>query len=397
MFTTMDFVHLSIGLVLILLSRCTNAVPRVQMSIPIPQVKVGGILSLYCRIHELETKQKVTISRNDDNVRLTWGEFVERGVDERTFLAVRHQSDGSIVHFLTITNVQGKEEGVYRCSVRDDSTLQEITGDNTSVKVQHLPDSKYPQCVPSVPLIVNEGDLMSFNCTTQAALPEVDMAWSHTRDLPILGRPTKITNGQYRILTLQTRVSMLDDGAMYVCTITSRAFPDFSKTCHVGPLKVTRNPLATFKPKMPNFEIAATTPKPNLKQDLEDIVRHSTTMECQEYCSSLSTPTFYWVIATVVSASFAFLFIFITAILMIKYCRTTNKRHNQCASEMQIYGGDDIYTELDAIPEGVKQVYMSLKKPVQVGNDTATYKLTKGRDDVIYTMTTTAFHPDSNF
>ena len=398
MVISVDILYLLFGFFIIFVLPFTDATVRLSLSIPVPSVKVNGILSLYCRINDLGNKQLVTISRtidgSEDRERLTWGNYVNHGVDERTFLAVRHQSDGSVVHFLTIVNVNQEEEGDYHCSIRDSNSLSEIDSANVKVKIQHVPDTMYPICFPDVPLIVNEGDKMSFNCTSEAALPEVDMTWSHTKDIPLSGQSTTLKDGQLRTLKYETKVTMDDDSAMFVCTVTSKAFPDYSKTCHIGPLKVTRNPLADFETNMPDKLIPLPTKEPVQTNNDIGQVRHST--ECSEYCSSLSSPTFYWIVATVVAGSFAFLFIFITAILVVKYYRSTpKKRHHR---EMQIYGvgAEDIYTELDAVPEGVKQVYMSLQnKPVQVGRADTPCKLGKVEGDV-YTVTA-AFNPDSNF
>ena len=417
---------------LILMQTHTSlAATRLHLSVPVPEIKTGGMLSLYCQVWDLSSRQLVTISRHgggkiddgDEDVitsRLTWGDYVERGVDDRTFLAVRTQRDGSVVHFVTIIDVRREEEGEYRCSIRDSNTLGEIVGDDVPVKVHHLPPEHNPICSSvSASEPVKPGDVLTLSCASEMAYPSVNLVWTRTGDYDddisgMTSSPEVMTAGGVHTLVLNLTVSAQDNGAVFVCTASSVSFSEYSKACHIGPLKVKHIPSIgeegtndIINRHKPSSDIADETyyDKDNtIRQILPDA---AATIECNEYCTTtLSTPTFYWIIATVIAGIFAALLFFVGVVLVVKYRRTP--KYDVEPVYMQTYGSssgrtEDIYTELDlgSPPDGVRKIYyMSLAKrveedaeslPCRVGNGSV---IGGGGGDV-YTMTT--FQPDSNF
>ena len=214
--------------------------------------------------------------------------------DERFFLAQRQLKDSSMVYFLSIINIaRDTDEGVYSVIRRQDS-LAEIKRGSVTVLFKYFPTDIYPRpiCYPS----------------------------------------------DYDHFTLQLTfiTSMDDDGAIYVCRITSVTFPDELCHCHVGPFKMLPDPKTTLTPSSANTsntnnkvtpgEITV-VPKDGKGSNGPDANGpHYITSECSEVCDE---HILYWIIATIITGNLAIVFCIVGIIILVRYRRRLKEEHKK--------------------------------------------------------------------
>ena len=81
-----------------------------------------------------------------------------------------------------------------------------------------------------------EGISVVFSCTFEQANPDLSIKWRKSnKDIPISVQHNS-KDFIYSELTFTPRSD--DNGAIFICQLRSSAFPDFTKTCFVGPVTV---------------------------------------------------------------------------------------------------------------------------------------------------------------
>ena len=337
-------------------------------------VKETDMISIHCEIWGLQTGQGVTFSRQTvgESGRISWNGDVLTSVDDRFFLATRNGLEGSIIYLLTITDVNREDEGTYSCKVID---LDETLKANASVKVtvQYFISGKYPDCSSGSAdsITFQEGDMISFACTSEMGNPEVTLSWELRGE--VLNRDVEITRDNGIITsTVNFRVSMSDSNALFLCKAESYEFPGMTKKCHIGPIIVRRNSLISTS-KMPRHN-----PSDGLKEDVTSSV--STDQEkdpitkirdCSHQCSSISatTETLFWIICTVTTGIIAMLFCIVTFSILIKMKHLKRHQHmqNRAGPRSSAARTDAIYEKLEHKLDATG-AYMSLDKSDLTGN-----------------------------
>ena len=340
-----------------MLSSTANII--IDVNIPVSPVRTGGILSLHCRVWNLEKSHQVTIFRKltgKHSEMLSVNEDVLPAIEDRVFLASRQLPDGSAVYFLSITDVTRYDQGTYTCKVmgltESDDTVT-LGSFPASIDVQYFPSDTYPSCSPSEALTLTEGKLTVLNCSTEKSNPTVEMKWIKTGADEMKNAKISESNGiVYSELEIIPRLS--DQGKMFICEITSPIFPDYRQSCHVGPLTIIKNPKYTsvVTPPSPINTKAVITPS------IESTIDIRLKTNCLKACPTISSPESFWIVATVVAGIFALTFLLIGIVLVIKY----NKMHSTNKRQLPPHlNRDYIYSELEHKP-AESQVYMSLEK-----------------------------------
>ena len=365
------------------------ASPRVSLTVPVTPVRVEGMLSLRCQIWDADDTYGITISRfiggKTDIMALNG--HIQPGVDERIFLAVRRLSEGgSVVHFLSIINVEREDEGVYYCNVFHASSMEMVKRDYTAVEVAFFPDDTFPMCSSSNEVIM-EGHTLLLNCTTEDSNPTVNIHWRRTayHNGEVLKTTQHIRDG-FVYSELPLKLSMADNQAVYLCEISHPDFPDHVQSCHVGPLNVIADPSVTqdssggqYQPPERTIPVqtgGGGTHHTGGRDNGENTNAVSTIdggnnpSSCKQVCRSYVSPGLsYWVIGTIAACGFAIFFLFIGILLAVKLNRrlkggipSSSHYHHPHAAQQACYN-DDIYSELEIQSRrDHNRVYMTLAK-----------------------------------
>ena len=351
------FVHL-------LITVCgTLAEVQILTTAPVNPVKKGGILSIHCQVNGLEPGQSITLSRqlkdSSQIDRLSW-DLAMTVQDERIFLAVRQLEDGSLVYFLSVLQVTRADEGIYFCTASA-SNLNVVAEEFIKIEIQHFPDDPYPECFPPDKMQVEVGDLVAMSCVSEAGYPVVDMTWKRTGSGKVATSPQQdIQNSTVRSV-LEFRATVNDNGAVFLCEISSTAFPmENKKTCHVGPLVVTQNGqvIKSTPPKMPDIPRVVTTV--NSKAIPTKPIRQ-TPKSCLNRCSSLDGPLFYWVIATIFAGVLALILLIVIIIFSVKLYNRTSEEELTVSTFITRYPTEDAYEKLE-YKRNNNKTYMELQR-----------------------------------
>ena len=358
---------------LLLIFGCSSLIKAettITVTAPVSPVEEGAILSIHCEVVNLNQNHKVVLyrTRNGVTTTLSYGEGVSHDVDDRVFLAVRQQIEGSTVYFLSIIDVTRDEGGDYFCKVIDvaDTTPSKLPVSSISVQVTYFPSDVDPVCLPKEPPVVRIGDVITLNCSSAKAYPVVTMKWTRTSDGISLEATESVVGDSriYSVLRVQVRGS--DNKAVFLCAISSEAYPsrESSATCHVGPLVVidaqnTDDTGIESEEVINDISIPARPPQIP-KHEQEDYFNDLST-QCNDICVTSDTSLLFWVIATCVAGILAFMFLIIGIFLFIKFNRlpsTVDETYITTRQPTDI----KIYDELETRRLEHQSMYMALDK-----------------------------------
>ena len=351
---------------------CTGADSIVVKS-PIENVREKGMLAIHCQVWNLDNDEVITITRKlgEDITTLSYDDHVQPDVEDRIFLAVRRMSGGSIVSFLTIYDVTRADEGEYFCKVISTDTIAEVARESVVIKVQYLPSELI--CNPNQAQRIQAGTLVTLNCTSQSGYPPVRMAWGRTGS-SILERRYTVQNQNGVVFSeLSFVASKYDNGAVFLCSVTSPAYPSITETCHAGPFTVITDP---------NSETDVNTNKPAEKdpyihnredKDRDDryVIHNNPTItsisavnKCKQTCPALNKPMKFWVITTVIGTSIAFVFLIVGVYFALKLYRmgASTKKGTE-RNGVPLYPlTDGVYEKVDCRNDNSSIMYMTLEK-----------------------------------
>ena len=329
---------------------------RIKAEVPVNPVKEGAFLAVYCQVWNSQDDYIVTMSRqlkgSIQKKMLSWDTRIL--ADERVMLATRPLQDGSTVYFLSILDITRKDEGTYFCQVRTLAGNERvIANDTVNIDISYFPTDASPECsTTGNSLVVREGHVIEFNCSSEAGKPQVTFEWSKSTE--ILQRAEDVpVDESYSVLRFKP--TSTDNNAIFVCTITSAAFPDKTRTCHVGPVTV-----------IPDPSIKQALPSPTLKTEvhksepgIEQPTGAPSASMCKQVCSNLNSNVHYWMIATVAFSIVAIIFIITGFCLLLRYYKLSSAP-TAVPVRPHINDGDDTYEKLEYRSD--RKVYMALDK-----------------------------------
>ena len=365
--------------------------PTATSLAPVNPIREGDILGFYCQIRDLESHHSVIISRqvSTENIQesLSWNDDILADVDERIFLARRQQLDGSDVYFLVVNDVSRTDAGSYFCQVLDRTQGKYILVEEVMIDVIYLPSANNPYCSPSEDYSVTVGRTTTFNCSTEAGRPSVIFNWNRVSDASAIIEPSReFTDGNIAYSEVTLDISSGDMGAVFLCRISSTAFPAFSKRCFIGPLNVKVDDDYSFETSSGIFD----------NDDDDDttlvIPREEQTASGENTCVVKSCPLFNEASVFWISAFWAASLVTIILIAWIVYIhkqlrdlQRTSRRpppefHRPpvlpgSTSSRGHHNGEDIYVEMSSKSGGstchdscgdfdmIDRTYMTLEKP----------------------------------
>ena len=331
---------------------------RIEATAPVSPVEEGSILSLHCRVWDLNPSNSVFLFRETISgvQQLSMNKNVQVTDNYDIFLADRQLTDGTIVYFLTIIDVKRySDEGKYTCKVMSETLSHVIAEESVDIAIQYFPDDTFPVCGVTTATTVQAGTNIVFNCSSDSANPTVNIKWSQSG---VTLQSRTVTRDGTSYSTLKFIAKSSDNGAIFICTISSPAFPDQVRTCHVGPLTVRGN--AGNSAEYPRASKPSTISS-NFETDIiETQTKTDLINSCATKCSVFSSSSMYWVLATVIAVFFAILFCVSGIALYVKYRRVHNEqRQRQLTLRQQAV--EDVYEKIEYRP-GQPTLYMPLDK-----------------------------------
>ena len=342
-----------------------------RVTAPLGEVEEDGVFSIHCEVSNLQEEQEVSILRNVNGrlERLSLNEeVVKSSLGDRVFIATRLLSDGPVVYFLSIMEATKDDEGEYVCEIRSASRdVRDLPYGSVDIHVMYFPSESSIACSQATSP-VSVGDVLKLNCSSDAAYPLVDVQWKKTYETEPVLNSHVVKSHKSVFAEVDYVVTSNDNGGIFICSVTSKAFPNEERTCHVGPITVLPNPSGPL-PSGPN------TDKNDNKNNKHDIMIpslntntdnsfESTEVElieaCQKQCSNMDGSLLLWIIATVSAAVIAVTFFVLVIVLMTKY-KSLNSSNRLYESHM-MYAAEKIYDEVGTKQDDRNIVYMSLDK-----------------------------------
>ena len=346
-----------------------KATIRIKAIAPVNPVKEGTFFALHCQIWDLDKDHKVLISRDFDDGRsvvLFWDDSPSE-VEQREYLAVRTLTDGSIVYFLSVTDISQADRGTYSCKImRTKGTYSEIAVESVFIDVMHFPNDGNPVCDHFDPTPIPSGTRITFNCSSEEGFPAVSMRWIRMgQDKVFVGQSTTYKSRVYNAFTITA--TNQDDGAVYQCQVTSTAFPEYVKTCHIGPLRILPGP--NYESDKDIDKPSRTAPKQKEPITVEKIptkvfvnTKSNFNVDCADTCSLIKSSSTRWIIATIIASAFALIFVVVGVVLLLKYYNLTAFDNDDREFTPQVcIPREQIYSELDR-KRGDCRVYMALER-----------------------------------
>ena len=339
---------------------------------PVNPVRVGDMLCLHCHVKNKGKEQELTIFRiaNGKFERLVWNEGILEDVDSRVFLAVRQLDDGSVVYFLSVTDVNRQDEGNYTCKVIVPDTLESVTEATAEVRVQYFPPEEYPICATNTNSFnVYSGTYAHLNCTSLKGHPRVDVTWKQSgHDM----RSTMEESERFITSKASVKLTKHHNGAIFVCEIRSSAFPDEVRTCHIGPYNVFLRPGHDDDVNTVDMPITAIAPEldPDAMNPGVSItvfnkdVSHKTgqAVKCGQICSNLEDSNLLlWRIATAVACGLALIFLIMGITIAVKLSNLTPQNVHVKTRTFEPGETRPMYEDL-LRRRGDDQVYMAIDK-----------------------------------
>ena len=329
---------------------------RLEVESPVTPVEEGEILSFRCQVWNLKKGHDVELLRTlkTGTEKMFVGGDILPSTGDNSFVALRQLDDGSTVYFLTIMYTSRDDEGEYICRISRTVGVntQLVRWNSVNITVLFPPPTTDPQCHNSELVSVLEGTELTLNCSSATGNPPVSIQWVRTGTSTEI--PTKsdtILSNDRLFAVKTTRLYLEDDGAIFICQLTSEAFPDVSLSCHVGPVRIIDDPNIE-RPFITSESIdqpVKDNALPPTTGSGKDLVRPSiNTDNCKKYCESTSTSTsFFWIITTVIAGSAALIFLIIFLVCLVKFCKEegNNNNHRHYIEQQTI---EEIYSEVDS-------------------------------------------------
>ena len=240
--------------ILSLLSACSSGPLKVDVTVPLQPITVGGVLPIQCQISNMDHNSDFTVKMfrvtNGRTEELTTGiAYIPSSLGNRVFVTKRNMPRGIHVYFMTIIDITVLDHGEYFCKVYKlrGADYVKVAEGSSNVEIYFLPNSLYPQCssTPSVIENMNENVELKLKCVSANGVPTVNLRWiDNSNEEMFSWDRTHANDGTVSAETdIPTKSSL--HGTTYTCEMTSPGFPDVKRTCKIGPITMHPN----FRPK----------------------------------------------------------------------------------------------------------------------------------------------------
>ena len=349
---------------IVLLFCSVGAETNVELSASINPVTNGGILVLQCQIQNMQDGYRVMIMRRTMQSvleQLTMDQVIlPSTVSSRIFLSIRIFSGGSKVYFMTVVDVSTSDQGEYLCTVSTLSDLGEfkaIARDSATIQVYSFPEGNNPYCISNIANNLYEGKTtIELSCSSEQGHPTVELNWFRRGSSDQVISPSVIQNDQV-VSQVEFTASRVDQNAVFVCEMISEGFPDYKRTCEVGPVKIIQETGSTS---------LITTSPTVIGVEADSKIEQDTLLlgDCNNECHSSSSMVFYLTVSTAAASLLCVIFFITTVIMCCKYHNKSNEarqRHEHIPTP-PIRVADPNYRSLQRRTDN-ELVYMTLEDP----------------------------------
>ena len=339
-------------------SCCVTADVQVSISTPLDNVVAGGILVVQCQVWNTPDNFAVYIFRVSNGVadQITNEKEIVRSSERlNMFLAKRSMASGSVTYFITVIDVSANDEGKYTCKVMDLSKLTYVAEDSINVNIYSYPANMYPICtsVPNQPIASRVHDTLTLKCTSENGVPSVQMKWINIKSSRDVSAQS-ITEDNLLHAEASVSIDETLQGAVFTCELSSTGFPDWKRTCMIGPIIV----------KSPRLEgLDGFTTSKTISKNAEEIKNKLFQSNCKE-CSTDDMLQFYLTIAIAFTGFLAIMFLASTIILCYKYhhiSTVTRREHTRVLAPQQSI--EPVYVSLQRRSVNADREYMTLEDP----------------------------------
>ena len=328
--------------VLLFLMPAINAT-TVEVTVAVKPVIVGGVLAIECKIWNMEndhTLRMYRVTKTHTEQLTSAMTYMVSSLEQRIFLSRRNVPGGISVFFATIVDVSVLDQGEYFCKVYalSGSDHVKVSEGSVDVNVYFLPNSIYPQC-QSTPVVVenmNENVPLTLTCISAKGNPAVDLRWIDNLNQEISSQSIIQDNTVSAEITLHTPTR---HGSIFICEMISPGFPDFKRTCQIGPVTIRTNKKPGITDvTQPSMDIVP--PETNNQKTL-------ISNDCNPECSSDDKYTiFYLSMATVGTTMLTIVFIITTIIMCFKYHIASNEVRSTPRNITSCDGSEPVYVSL---------------------------------------------------
>ena len=211
----------------------------------------GHSTALTCDVRNMNESQ--VIIWNKDQRSITWGNTMGQMMSTRFELLMDNRQDDLTTYTLTIHNVTRDDDGLYQCQVLQENGngYSAMASESVILSVLYFPASDYPDCSLTGRQTLLTGSEFMVSCTSEVGNPQISSAW-------MAGDPTSPAPS-YRmaespsmvVAELNLQITPELDGAVYMCRVTSPAYPDLNRYCSLGPLRILEWPIVSITRSAP--------------------------------------------------------------------------------------------------------------------------------------------------
>ena len=341
-----------------------TAETTLEITTPINQVAVGGVLAIQCQIWNIQNGDTVAIARTsqEGSEQISSSDSITQSssVQDRVYLSTRTFPGGSSVYFLTMLDVSLSDSGEYVCSVtRLAGSLPSIIDhDSVNIQINSFPDKSQPFCSSSPPrLMVSEGTTLELTCTTYKTVPIVVLKWRSLLTYEYLQSPN-LSQGDEIVSRLYITTEKVHHGAVFRCEVTSPGFPDRIQSCEIGPISIR----SSSKEAEIDFSLTTRTSKEVIRVDTGNPI--TPVSDCQNVCTSSSGTLFYLTVSTAATSLLTIIFFITTIVMCCKHSNVSSdvRRNQRYVPTPPSQVSDPVYVSLSRRNTN-ERVYMTLEDP----------------------------------
>ncbi|XP_071945765.1 uncharacterized protein [Antedon mediterranea] len=168
------------------------------------------------------------------------------GVEEpfkSKFTGVFESTTSANIFMLTIRYVEVSDASyTYKCAAKN-SFNELIWSEGSELKVNEIPDSKYPLCEPRDQTF-NENSRKSLTCRSEVIEPPVTLQWY--KNSKLLNATTSFTGNEVKV-KYDFEVKYEDATAEFMCVQSSSTITKLNGNCTIGPIFVNYLPRVTIE------------------------------------------------------------------------------------------------------------------------------------------------------
>ncbi|XP_071944614.1 uncharacterized protein [Antedon mediterranea] len=146
---------------------------------------------------------------------------------------------------LQIKNIQRQDVGIYACAVYDDSGDIVAKSKASNFTVLEIPEKYYPLC-SNIKTSYKLNQNIVVVCSSEKTYPLPSLIWKRDDINIVSPLEEEISKNTYKV-SYSVIAKKSDNGAIFICELTTSANPSIRRNCSVGPINVLYPPVVRIK------------------------------------------------------------------------------------------------------------------------------------------------------